>query len=53
MHIACIYLSLQALMALKNLYLCLGSSMYLSALLGWVVKEEGQKHPGYNLAEVT
>lgn len=27
--------------------------MYLSALLDWVIKEEAQKHPGCNLAEVT
>lgn len=40
-------------MALKNLYLHLSSSMYLSALLDWVTKEEGQKHPGCSLAEVT
>lgn len=40
-------------MALKNLYLRLSSSMYLSPLLDWVTKEEGQKHPECSLAEVT
>lgn len=47
MHIACIYLSLQCLMALTKFRL-ISSRMFLNVLLDWVIKEEGQKHPGCN-----